>query len=148
MQLNAVYFCLLFSMAMPVFYLLSFFSILSLFLTSKIIFGLFTRQPQVYDHKLNSFISSAIAVALVLHQFASLYAITVNDIFPSNEPVLLSLTACRVIYYVFAFLLALIAFNMKRVAEIVEKKLFGKPDELMMTEEINSTFGADRKEKR
>jgi hypothetical protein len=77
-QLNSIYFCLFFSMAMPVFYFLAFLSIISLLITNKIIFCYFTRQPQAYDHKLNTFISHAISVSLVLHQFASLYALSVN----------------------------------------------------------------------
>lgn len=86
MQLNAVYFCLLFSTAMPLLYPLAFLSLSSLFLTNKIIFRSFCRQPQVYDHKLNSFISQAVAFSLLLHQFAALAAITVNEIFPNNDP--------------------------------------------------------------
>ena len=104
---------------MPLLYPLTFLSLLSLFLTNKIIFRSFCRQPQVYDHKLNSFISQAIAISLFLHQFAAIAAITVNEIFSNNDPELLSPIACKVIYFFFAFLIALVLLNLKRVCEVV-----------------------------
>lgn len=49
----------------------------SLFLTSKIIFHKFTKQPQVYDHKMNSFMLKAICLAIFLHVLSSSYFVSV-----------------------------------------------------------------------
>lgn len=76
--LNSVYTCLIFSIAMPIFYLLALISIASLFFTSKIIYHSFTRQPQVFDHKLNSFMMRAITFALIIHQLTSDSFLSVN----------------------------------------------------------------------
>lgn len=75
--LNSLYFCLLFSVALPLLYPLALLSLLSLFLSSKLIFHRYTRMPQVYDHKLNAFIMRAFAVALLLHQLTSYLFLTV-----------------------------------------------------------------------
>jgi acyl-ACP thioesterase len=70
---------------MPLFYILAFFSMVSLFLSSKIIFHKFTKQPQVFDHKMNSFMLRAICIAVFSHVLASMYFVSVEDIFPEKE---------------------------------------------------------------
>jgi len=72
-------------MAMPMFYFLAFISMASLFLSSKIIFHSFTREPQVFDHKMNSFMLRAICLAIFLHVYSSSYFVSVEDIFPEKE---------------------------------------------------------------
>lgn len=121
MQLNAIYFGLIFSIALPVFYLLTLISISSLFLTSKLIFHRFTRQPQVYDHKMNSFITQAIIIALLLHQFTSYYFLSVEEIFPDNDSLFLSSSALKNIYGAMSLVVAIVFFCWKKIATLVRK---------------------------
>ena len=142
MLLSAVYFCLIFGVAMPVFYVLALVSVLSLFLTSKLIFHSFTRLPHVYDHKLNSFMIKAIAVALMIHQLTSNYFFSIDEIFPEKEQYIIGRNARNYIYYTIAIVLALFAIFPRRIASLIRKKTDNRKEELMITEEINSSFGA------
>jgi hypothetical protein len=140
--MNSIFFGLIFSMAIPLFYVFTGISTFSLFITSKIIFHRFTRRPQVYDHKINSFVSRAITIALLLHQLTSCYFVNVEDIFPETHDSLISKNKKKVIYCFISAFVFVILLAPKRIASLVRKKRSLTTDELMITEEINSSFGA------
>ena len=82
---------------------------------------------------MNSFISRAIAIALLLHQGTSYYFLWVEEIFPSHDKLIVSKKMLRGIYIVMACVGLGLVFFWKKVASVVKKKSRSKKDELMIT---------------
>ena len=115
-MLNSVYSCLLFALALPILYPLATLSLLTNFLTSKIIFTRFTRRPRAYDHQLNSFVLKALGLGLLIHQIANLWALNANDIFPEQRPRPLSKAAINAIFVLLTVSLGILISRLKQVA--------------------------------
>ena len=116
MMLNSVYSCFLFSLAMPLLYPLALLSILTNFLTSKIIFTRFTCRPRAYDHQLNSFVLKALGFGLLIHQIANLWALNADDVFPDARPRHFSKPARNAVYVLLAIALGIVLSRLKQVA--------------------------------
>lgn len=82
MLLNAMFFTLFHSNAIPLLYLLAIGAFFALYAASYIVFRYFSCKPVMFDHSLNSVISRVMCMALVMHQITSLLYFYTEDIFP------------------------------------------------------------------
>jgi len=130
MLLNSVYSCLLFSLAMPVFYFLAFIALITNFLTSKFIFARFSSTPRAFDHKINAFISKSLGLALVIHQIANLWALASEEIFPEARSRPVSKSTRSLLLILFALVIVVVLANCKKLASALFRSAHKKKNVL------------------